>query len=342
MRYQTAPRPVVIGYDSTPQSGRRESNPPYELGRLGCSHNTSPATERHLSSEPRAPPPTTDLVTSAIIGPVPPPHETREVLFQGYPGQSLISPESELEATFAPTIGMIGCSLTHRGDELLGQRGGLARYEATGSTMGIPLLHPWANRLDGYTYAVAGRTVELDPDSPLIHKDPNGLPIHGLLAASPYWELVGIDADFASARLLARLDFAGHPEFLEGFPFPHEIRIEVALHGSTLTITTTIAARGEVPVPVAFGYHPYLQLPDVDRADWHVEIPVTEELVLDERMIPTGETRPAAIQPGPLGDRTFDNAYTGLGTPARFVLAGGGRRISVDFVEDYRYAQVFA
>ena len=25
------------------QSGRRESNPPYELGRLGCSHNTSPA-----------------------------------------------------------------------------------------------------------------------------------------------------------------------------------------------------------------------------------------------------------------------------------------------------------
>src|SRR4051794_41926352 len=26
-----------------PQSGRRESNPPYELGRLGGSHNTSPA-----------------------------------------------------------------------------------------------------------------------------------------------------------------------------------------------------------------------------------------------------------------------------------------------------------
>src|SRR3954462_159930 len=25
------------------QSGRRESNPPYELGRLGCNHNTSPA-----------------------------------------------------------------------------------------------------------------------------------------------------------------------------------------------------------------------------------------------------------------------------------------------------------
>src|SRR5947208_2701721 len=207
MRYQTAPRPVVIGYDSTPQSGRRESNPPYELGRLGCSHNTSPATERHLSSEPRAPPPTTDLVTSAIIGPVPPPHETREVLFQGYPGQSLISPESELEATYAPGIGMIGCSLLHAGDELLGQRSGLARYEATGSTMGIPLLHPWANRLSQLSYAAAGRRVDLDPDSPLVRKDPNGLPIHGLVAASPHWEVIGADADPIAARLSARLEY---------------------------------------------------------------------------------------------------------------------------------------
>ncbi len=273
---------------------------------------------------------------------MPPPHEIREVLYQGYPGISLISPEAELETTFAPTVGMIGCSLTHRGDELLGQRGGLARYEATGSTLGIPLLHPWANRLDGYEYTAAGRTVELDPDSPLIHKDPNGLPIHGLLAASPYWHVVGTDADFASARLLARLDFAAQPELLEGFPFPHELRIEITLKGATLTIATAVVARGDLPVPIAFGYHPYLSLPDVDRENWHIEIPVTEELVLDDQMIPTGETRPVTIEPGPLGDRTFDNAYTSLGAPARFVVAGGGRRIAVDFVDGYRYAQVFA
>ena len=271
-----------------------------------------------------------------------PPHETREVLYQGYPGHSLISPEAELEATFAAGVGMIGCSLTHRGDELLGQRGGLARYEATGSTMGIPLLHPWANRLDGYTYTAAGRTVELDPDSPLIHKDPHGLPIHGLLAASPYWELVGTDADFNSARLLAKLDFGAHPELLEGFPFPHELRMEVTLQGSTLTIRTAIAPRGDAPVPVAFGYHPYLQLPDVDHAEWHVEIPARAELVLDDRMIPTGEVGPVSIEPGPLGERTFDNAYAGLGERPRFVLSGGGRRITVEFTDGYPYAQVYA
>ena len=273
---------------------------------------------------------------------MPPPHETKEVLYQGYAAQSLISPEAELEAVFAPGIGMIGCSLSHRGDELLGQRGGLARYEATGSTMGIPLLHPWANRLAGYRYSAAGRTVELDPDSPLIHQDPNGLPIHGLLAASPYWELVGTDADFTSARLLARLDYAAHPELLEGFPFPHELRIEVNLQGPTLTLRTALTATGDSAVSVSFGYHPYLLLPSVERADWHVEIPATEHLVLDDRMIPTGATEPATIEPGRLGDRTFDDGFTGLGERPRFVLAGGGRRITVEFVDGYPYAQVYA
>jgi aldose 1-epimerase len=53
----------------------------------------------------------------------------------------------QLDATFATGAGMVCCSLRHRGDELLRQRRGLAAYAATGSTIGIPLLHRWANRL---------------------------------------------------------------------------------------------------------------------------------------------------------------------------------------------------
>src|SRR4051794_18754673 len=237
---------------------------------------------------------------------------------------------------------MVGCSLHHAGEELLGQRGGLARYEATGSTFGIPLLHPWANRLSGYSYAAAGQTVELDPDSPLVHKDPSGLPIHGLLAASPHWDLLGADADDASARLGARLDFGAQPELLEGFPYPHELRIDISLREATVTIRTTLTATGDPPVPMSFGFHPYLTLPDVPRAEWHVELPVGTRLVTDDHQIPTGETEPVDIAPGPLGERTFDDGYTDLGDPPRFVLAGGGRRVTVDFVSGYPYAQVYA
>ena len=91
-----------------------------------------------------------------------PSHEAVESLLQGYPARTLISPEAELEVSFVPSVGMVGASMRHRGEELLGQRGGLARYEATRSTMGIPLLHPWANRLDGLTYAAAGLSKVLD------------------------------------------------------------------------------------------------------------------------------------------------------------------------------------
>ena len=94
------------------------------------------------------------------------------------------------------------------------------------------------------------------------------------------------------------------------FPFPHEVEVEVTLATSTLTIATTVEAAGEVPVPISFGYHPYFRLPGVDQLpDWQVEIPVRERLLLDDRMLPTGEREPVEIESGPLGARTFDDAF---------------------------------
>ena len=271
-----------------------------------------------------------------------PAHEITEILYQGYPARALVSREANVEAVYTPQIGMLGCSLTHEGEELLGQRGGLPRYEATGSTMGIPLLHPWANRLATLGYSAAGRTVNLDPDSPLVRTDPKGLPIHGLVNASPYWELLGTSADDSGARLSARLDFGAHPELLEPFPFPHELRIDVALSGATLTVRTTLTTTTEQGVPVAFGYHPYLTLPGVDRADWHVDVPLTRRLPLDERMIPIGPAIDVEPYAGPLGDRTFDDGYADVAPGTRFALAGGGRRIELELTRGYGYAQVYA
>src|SRR3954466_13845361 len=88
----------------------------------------------------------------------------------------------ELEATFVPEAGMVGCSLRHRGAELLGQRGGLGAYVAERKTMGIPLLYPWANRLAAWRFTLAGREVDIDPDATPLRRDANGLPMHGLLS----------------------------------------------------------------------------------------------------------------------------------------------------------------
>jgi len=243
---------------------------------------------------------------------------------------------SELRAAFAPNVGMVGCSLTHRGEELLGQRDGLAGYRERGSTFGIPLLYPWANRLGAYEYSAGGRAVELARDS--IKLDPNGLPIHGLLAAYPGWEVSEAD----TRSLVARLDWAADPRLMAGFPWPHELRLEVELSGGELTVATSVAPATDDPVPVSFGWHPYLRLPGVPRPEWRVELPVRARAELDERGLPTGAVEAVAPPPGPLGDRSYDDLFPELASPAVFALEGGDRRIEVELLEGYPLAQVYA
>lgn len=260
----------------------------------------------------------------------------------GHEAIVLTCPGAEIEAAFVPDAGMVGCSLIHRGDELLGQRGGLARYVSKRSTMGVPLLHPWANRVAERRFQVLGREVDLDAADPQPSTDPNGLPIHGLLSAARGWDVVRREPAEDGGTVAARFDFGAHPGLMRAFPFPQAVLLEITLAGPTLTITTSVEATADVPVPVAFGFHPYFRLPGLDRADWRLEIPVRERLLLDEQMLPTGEREANGVASGPLGSRTFDDAYVAPPDGERFSVAGGGRRIEVAFDPGFPYAQIYA
>jgi aldose 1-epimerase len=265
-----------------------------------------------------------------------------ERTIDGFEALTVSAPEHGIEASFVPGAGMVGCSLTHGGEELLGRRGGLAGYVAKRSTMGIPLLHPWANRVGERRFEVRGVEVDLDAADPPPSTDPSGLPIHGLLSAASGWRVSDRGSTDDGGAIAARFDFAAHAGLMRAFPFPHELGVDLRLAGPALRITTTLAATGDVPVPASFGYHPYFRLPGLDRAAWEIEVPVRERLVLDERMLPTGEREETAVSPGPLGSRTFDDAYLAPPDSEPFTLAGGGRRIAVRFESGYPYAQVYA
>lgn len=258
----------------------------------------------------------------------------------------LIGPGAGLEATFLPGLGMVGSSLRHGGEELLGQRNGPEGYAERQSTFGIPLLHPWANRLRAWEYEQAGKTVHLDRESPVLKADPDtGLPIHGALAASPYWEVTELDADQTEAWLEAALDYGAHDELLAVFPFPHRLHMSARLGAGELSVRLTVDSTGDIPVPIAFGFHPYLSLPGGSRQDWQIELPVRRRALLDEHGIPTGEHRDLAPGElaGPLGSRTFDDSFDALdGEPPVFSVADPGRRVSVAYSEGYPVAQVYA
>jgi aldose 1-epimerase len=244
----------------------------------------------------------------------------------------------DLAATFAPALGMVGTSLRHAGEELLDLQQGLGAYVATGAVLGLPLLHPWANRLGGDRYAVDERAVELPRRSPLVRREEHGLPIHGLLAASPHWSV----ESRGPARLRAAFDFAARPELLALFPFPHVLRLDVRLTPGALTVATTLRATGHVAVPVSFGFHPYLRLPGVPRTAWEVTLPARRALAADGRGIPTGIVRPRPATRFALADRAFDDGFDGIAPGAAMAIAGGGRRIGLRLVRGYPAAQVFS
>ena len=254
----------------------------------------------------------------------------------------LAGPGGDLVARFAAGAGMVGCSLRHRGEELLGVGRGLRGYLEDGAVFGIPLLYPWANRLGGWSYEVAGRTVALDRSSPLLHGEEHALPIHGALAASSAWQLTGRGSDADGTWLVSELDFAAHPELLAVFPFPHRLELAIRVGRAAVGIATTVVAGGGSPVPLSFGFHPYLAPPGAERERWQVALPERDELLLDERRLPTGAARHRPAAHLVLGERTFDDLFAVPASPARFSVSDGTRRITVELRSGYPYAQIFA
>jgi aldose 1-epimerase len=247
-----------------------------------------------------------------------------------------------LAAAFAPGANMVLHSLTLGDRELLATRNGLEAYVESGSTMGIPLLHPWANRLGGFTYSAAGTEVVLDRDSELFKCDPGGLPIHGAVPSLLSWEVVGSATRGETASLVARLDWDPAHRAFELFPFPHRLEYRARVGARTVEIAVALEPTEDAAVPVSFGFHPYLRIPGGDRASAEMSLPVRRALFHDASMIPTGETEPCEPGLRRLGDTAWDDGFSDLADPPRFRLAGHGSEVSLTFLRGYRFAQVFA
>ena len=239
-----------------------------------------------------------------------------------------------LQATILPSYGMLVASLKWQGTELLRRIDDLEGAAAKGSTAGIPLLYPWANRLDGLRYKAAGREVMLNPKSPLLHFDGNGFPIHGVPWSLLPWQVL----TSTSSSITAGLEWSG--DLLSIFPFPHKVEMEIGL-ADILTIAITVIADAE-PVPVSFGFHPYFGLSDVARADWRLQLPAMQKLTLDTRGIPTGARSDFAAKNDALGDTVYDDGFALERNPERLALSGGGRTVAVEFLQGFPFAQVYA
>jgi aldose 1-epimerase len=93
---------------------------------------------------------------------------------------------------------------------------------------------------------------------------------------------------------------------------------------------------------VSFGFHPYLRIPELSRENWQLELPSMSKLLADIRGIPTGDEESFGGFHARLNENSFDDGFALMNERTSFSVAGASRRISVDLLEGFPYAQVFA
>jgi len=280
-------------------------------------------------------------------------YTAEQSLDRGVPVVRLADTAYGIEVAIAPSIGNRAIKMLVNGQNILYVPfDDPSRLKTEGHTNGIPFLAPWANRMPEGFWA-NGKKYAFNPGgSNAIRADQNGIPIHGMLTASPFWEVVDCGANGTSARVTSRLEFWKYPDLMANWPFAHEYEMTYRLAEGTLEVSVTVTNRSADPMPVALGFHPYFQLPRVPIAEAFAHIPALLHVETDSRLVATGEMRPVVFGDGGVGDRVslrgrrFDDGFTGLvrdpGGRAVFYVEGRGKKIQVAFGPKYTVAIVYA
>lgn len=174
------------------------------------------------------------------------------------------------------------------------------QLEANEKSRGNHLL-PFPNRIKDGRYQFEGKEYQLPINKP---KEQNA--IHGFT-----WDKPFRITDETVSQHAADIKLEYHYEgTLAGYPFPFLARYRYELNNEALSIHITVINKGHSNMPVGVGWHPYFTFhKPVDYLQ--LQLPVCNILSVDDRMIPTGESKPLSnfdtLQT--IGKTEFDTAF---------------------------------
>ena len=217
-------------------------------------------------------------------------------------------------------------------------------FRARPGLNGIPLLAPFANRLDEPAFYANGKKYNFDMELGNVR---GPIPIHGYLSGAKDWKMVEAKADGNAAWVTNQLDFYRNPQWMQQFPFAHTLTMTYRLQDGVLEVHTRIDNLSVEPMPVAIGFHPYFQLTDSTREDWTLSIGAKTHWLLAQNKIPTGETEPIEKmfpdrRAVPLKDFDLDDVYGDLERDAqgRAVVSVKGKGQQLDVVLGANYKSI--
>ena len=217
---------------------------------------------------------------------------------------------------------------------------------------GVPLLAPFANRLDEMAFYANGQKYNFDPG---IGNVRGPIPIHGYVTGADAWKVQSVKADAKGAWVTSKLDFYRNPLYMAQFPFAHTITMTYRLSDGALEVHIRLDNLSDEPMPVAIGFHPYYQLTDSPRNDWTLNVGAKTHWLLADNKTPTGETEPAekffggdphAVPLSRFANRDIDDIFTDLERDAQgrgSVSVGGKKqRITVQIGPKFKTALVYS
>ncbi len=271
-------------------------------------------------------------------------YSAQKAWHQDVPIVRLSDAASGVEVSILPSLGNRAYQMKVRGQNILYYPpGDLSEHCKSPSLGGIPFLAPWADLLDEQAFWANGKRYAFNMNLGNVRGE---MPIHGLLTDSPSWQIIEVAADEHSAHVTSRLDFWKHPDLMAQWPFAHEYEMTYRLADGVLEVTLALTNLSTDPMPVALGFHPYFQIPDIPRDEWIVHLPARIHVVADDRQIPTGEMRPLDIpNPLPLRSQTLDDGFTDLERDADglayFRIEARGKTVETLFGPKYPVATIY-
>ncbi|MDX2196701.1 MAG: hypothetical protein NW207_09810 [Cytophagales bacterium] len=145
------------------------------------------------------------------------------------------------------------------------------------------ILFPFPNRICGGQYIFEGNTYQL----PINEADMQNA-IHGF-AANKAFAIESEKCTENNAELTLSYTTSGHDE---GYPFICKIWVTYTLTADKgLICSTKISNADTKNLPVGLGWHPYFKLGNAGIDELWLKLPTNEELLSNERMIPTGRKK---------------------------------------------------
>jgi aldose 1-epimerase len=252
---------------------------------------------------------------------------------------------SGVEVSIAPSVGNRLYEMKVHGKNVLNSTpDGIADFRKRLESGGIPFLAPWANRLGEQDFWANGKKYIFNMT--LGNVAGGAVPIHGLLATSPLWEVAEVKADKRSARITSRLQFWRYPDLMAQWPFALEYEMTYELSKGALETRLVVTNLSADPMPIALGFHPCFRIQDVNRDEWTANIAARKRAIADTRLVATGELVPVDLpNPFPVKGQALDTGFTDFERDAaglaHFSIAAGEKKVEVLLGPKYTVANIY-